>query len=868
MGFATVCIGLLVALLVNIMHTFIELCSSRRIEFVLDVRRNEGLLQAWSIHTGVAALFTAGAFLCVLAVPQSRGSGIPNLLAYLNGCKIPLFTSLRVLVAKVVGTICSLSAGLYCGPEGPIIHVGACCGKLLVRMLCYLGRFITPTNRYTGGLGTTLAALRNDLDQRDFVAVGAGAGVAAAFMAPVSATLVHQCEIERFQEPTFPDAQRTHPIDPTPRMTTPTECVCPFAQFVVEEAASHFSLPLLWRTFLASIIALWGCHLLTQSEIISGHIDPAATPSSAATQNRRDAAHRFHISFDLGSGAACSLSDLMFGWVILLAVLGGWLGVALNHGILSVNSLRARIYAPRPSRRRLACIGAFELATLVLLSSSASILLPELLPCRPLSIGMLEYAYTGAAGQELPTGKRHLDNECMPDDLREQIVWTSEVNGTCDATCLTSTTLDRTTSSIAMLSQGRCNATEYHELGSLLFASGEGAVRALFLRGAPAALGPTALFIALLTWIALVILSAGAPISLGLMIPMIVIGGCAGRLYGYVLHFWLHIAEVEPSILALIGSTAVLAGSGQIRLFFATVMLEITDQLHLAPFVALAAMIATFVADKFSHHGLCTPAGLDPQTSHASHPCGPPYLPLAHPEVAGSRPRSADHALIEQAHLPYLPLERREKHGTSHCEGTPAGAAGGGGPGSEPLLGDVREWWCCRRWSVQGSHTAELLVGDVMAAPLVCVARGQSKAEVLPVIMAERHHGFPVVAPDGTLDGVLLKTELAHFDDTARVDAIADTAPACVAPHWPLERAHRLFLSLGLRHLVVCERNGRPVGIMTRHDFHSPQPRRNFSSLARGQTVEPLPPVPLVPQPEPQQQSSRQELPNPVASIQ
>merc|ERR1719502_1738049 len=85
---------------------------------------------------------------------------------------------------------------------------------------------------------------------------------------------------------------------------------------------------------------------------------------------------------------------------------------------------------------------------------------------------------------------------------------------------------------------------------------------------------------------------------------MILAGGCLGRLVGLFLHFWLGVTDAEPGIFALVGSTAVLAGSGQIRLFLATVMLEITDQLVLAPYVVLAAMVATFVADKLTHHGL------------------------------------------------------------------------------------------------------------------------------------------------------------------------------------------------------------------------------------------------------------------------
>ena len=92
--------------------------------------------------------------------------------------------------------------------------------------------------------------MRSDLDQRDAVALGAGAGITAAFMAPIAGTI-----------------------------------------FVVEEASSHFSLSLLWRSFTACIAALWASHWL---EALLGW----ATP------------HKFAIIFDVGRAAnGCTASD-------------------------------------------------------------------------------------------------------------------------------------------------------------------------------------------------------------------------------------------------------------------------------------------------------------------------------------------------------------------------------------------------------------------------------------------------------------------------------------------------------------------------------------------------------------------------------
>jgi chloride channel 7 len=197
-------------------------------------------MAVWAAHLAFSLAFGFVAFACVLVIKESGGSGLPRLLAYLNGCKLHKFTSIGMLFFKFVGTTFALSGGFFCGPEGPIIHIGACCGKLLLRSLYKVGKLLE--RRWPNWpLGESLSALKNDLDERDFVAIGAGAGVAAAFSAPISATL-----------------------------------------FVVEEAASHFSLPLLWRTFAASIIALWVTHLLN----IGHH------------------GHEFHVTFELGSSSA------------------------------------------------------------------------------------------------------------------------------------------------------------------------------------------------------------------------------------------------------------------------------------------------------------------------------------------------------------------------------------------------------------------------------------------------------------------------------------------------------------------------------------------------------------------------------------
>ena len=61
--------------------------------------------------------------------PHAAGSGIPQVKCYLNGIKLPGLLSLTTLLAKAGGVVLSVTGGLACGKEGPMIHSGAICAS-------------------------------------------------------------------------------------------------------------------------------------------------------------------------------------------------------------------------------------------------------------------------------------------------------------------------------------------------------------------------------------------------------------------------------------------------------------------------------------------------------------------------------------------------------------------------------------------------------------------------------------------------------------------------------------------------------------------------------------------------------------------
>lgn len=123
-----------------------------------------------------------GGVLCGLIVkyvaPEITGSGIPQVKGFLRGH--PIRMNLVSLLAKLAAGILSLGCGLPLGREGPTVQIGASLSGMFVSLL-----------------------KNGEKLKRHFIAAGAGAGLAAAFNAPLAGVIFVVEELVREVSSTF-----------------------------------------------------------------------------------------------------------------------------------------------------------------------------------------------------------------------------------------------------------------------------------------------------------------------------------------------------------------------------------------------------------------------------------------------------------------------------------------------------------------------------------------------------------------------------------------------------------------------------------------------------------------------------------------
>ena len=125
------------------------------------------------------ASFLVIAFLLKLIVarePMCTGSGIPQIKGILQGDMSMRWFS--VLWSKIIGGVLAIGAGMSLGREGPSVQIGACVGQ-----------------------GISQSSRRTRFETRILMTAGAGAGLAAAFNAPLAGVIFGLEEMQKTISP-------------------------------------------------------------------------------------------------------------------------------------------------------------------------------------------------------------------------------------------------------------------------------------------------------------------------------------------------------------------------------------------------------------------------------------------------------------------------------------------------------------------------------------------------------------------------------------------------------------------------------------------------------------------------------------------
>lgn len=159
------------------------------VTFQLSVKWAEGIahrladfsipmgIGGWLLLAFVGAVLGAGAgFITEHYCPEAGGSGIPHVKAVLMNMR--RLRPLVLIPVKMLGGLLALMSGMSLGREGPTIQIGAAIGQLTAR----LGK--APRRSYP-----------------TLIAAGAGAGLAAAFNAPLAGFIFVMEELKREMSP-------------------------------------------------------------------------------------------------------------------------------------------------------------------------------------------------------------------------------------------------------------------------------------------------------------------------------------------------------------------------------------------------------------------------------------------------------------------------------------------------------------------------------------------------------------------------------------------------------------------------------------------------------------------------------------------
>lgn len=165
-------VGLLAGLVASVFRLTLEALDRERDALF---RAAHGMPRPWGLLLVMAVCGTGaaiGLWLVRRFAPEASGSGIPHLKAVLHRLRGMRWR--RVLVVKFASGVFGIGAGLALGREGPTVQMGGSVGQMVSRWL-----------------------RSNARERHILIAAGAGAGLAAAFNAPLAGVIFVLEELRR-----------------------------------------------------------------------------------------------------------------------------------------------------------------------------------------------------------------------------------------------------------------------------------------------------------------------------------------------------------------------------------------------------------------------------------------------------------------------------------------------------------------------------------------------------------------------------------------------------------------------------------------------------------------------------------------------
>ena len=548
-------VGLLVGLVAVSLTSIIDGLTIVKVKVVRAALNHKLVGVAWLFNALYSVTLVAlSAELVLRFAPSAAGSGIPEVMAFLNGCKLPGVFTWRTAGVKLLSAALCVGSGLPVGPEGPVIFLGAALAGLVSQGTGFINRSGLARRLWPFG-----ERFRNSKDKRDFMAAGAAAGVAAAFGAPIGGLL-----------------------------------------FVFEDVASFWTKDIGWSVFYTCAASVFATAIVDAvfagDNLRSGILFEVTRPVRA---------HVLASALAAAIGLVAGVAAAAFTAVTL------WWDRAIRSRLVGEHR-RRRLLEPCVYALLFLTLAIVLPIAFPCRESGCVVNSTGGLTCRDGS-AIARDLYGDTA-----TGAGGLRERAVEESVEFYTCSQAAPAGPPTAIPDPGAAANATRAGITSAPESAPLLRKYNELATLMMVSGEDAIRHLFSRGTHLEFGFGALATFYLVYGTFAALTAGSSISSGLLIPWLLLGACLGRFcgllsvnmatrLGYSVVDLLATDEwawIDPGVFAVVGAAAFLGGGLRQALSVTVIVMEMTSEVHFLLPIMVATATAKLVSETLLPHGL------------------------------------------------------------------------------------------------------------------------------------------------------------------------------------------------------------------------------------------------------------------------